>query len=102
MIATSVASALSLAALAAPALAQGYYDRDYDGYDTHIVTNTPNNPTNTNGVQSGYYSAMDDRMAWNDRYGPGYRPAPPPRYRDYDRDDRAYYRDRWRDEDDGY
>jgi hypothetical protein len=50
-------------ALTAPVLANGY-----DGYDTHIVTNTPNNPTNNGGVQSGYYAALDARQDRFDRY----------------------------------
>lgn len=89
-----LACAAGLCLLALPAAAQGYYGDRYDdaGYDTHIVTNTPNNPTNTNGVQSGYYAAMDNRMAWNDRYGR----RGPLAYHDYDRDERdnGYYRDR--------
>jgi len=71
-------------ALAAPTLADGY-----DGYDTHIVTNTPNNPTNNGGVQSGYYAAMDARADAYDRYQRrAYyerRYDDSGRYRDYDR-----------------
>lgn len=84
-----LAAAVIGVAVAAPALAQDYYG---DRYDTHIVGNTPNNPTNTNGVQSGYYAALDGRMAYDDGY---YRSAPYG-YHDYDRDERdnAYFRDK--------
>lgn len=82
-----LAAAIGVTALAGPALAQDYY-----GDRPHIVTNTPNVVTNTNGVQSSYYDAMDDRMAYNDRY----YSRGPLAYHDHDRDERdnGYYRDR--------